>query len=68
MTLQRLICLPLCVAACVQGNSRTQPPPQSVRRPLLFHGARVIVGDGRVIENAAFLVRDGLLMQVGTRR
>jgi predicted amidohydrolase YtcJ len=33
---------------------------------LLFRGARVIVGEGRVIENAAFLVRDGLLMQVGT--
>jgi hypothetical protein len=65
--LQRLICLmPLCAVACVQVNSQTQTRPQNDRRPLLFRGARVIVGDGRVIENAAFLVRDGLLMQVGT--
>ena len=65
--LQRLICLmPLCAAACVQVNSQTQTRPQNDRRPLLFRGARVIVGDGRVIENAVFLVRDGLLMQVGT--
>jgi imidazolonepropionase-like amidohydrolase len=58
--------MPLCAAACVQVNSQTQTRPQNDRRPLLFRGARVIVGDGRVIENAAFLVRDGLLMQVGT--
>jgi len=39
--------------------------PQNDRRPLLFRAARVIVGDGRVIDAAEFLVRDGLLMQVG---
>ena len=31
----------------------------------LFTGARVIVGDGRVIEDAAFLVRGDLIVQVG---
>lgn len=31
----------------------------------LFEGARVIVGDGRVIENAAIVVSDGKIAQVG---
>lgn len=30
----------------------------------LYRDARVLVGDGRVIERAAFVVRDGLFMQV----
>ena len=53
-----------CAAACVQVNNQ-QVRPENDRRPLLFRGARVVVGDGRVIEDAAILVRDGMLMQVG---
>jgi imidazolonepropionase-like amidohydrolase len=31
----------------------------------VLRGARILIGDGRVIENGALLVQDGLLMQVG---
>src|SRR5439155_10000967 len=64
--LLRLICLlALCVTLWRPVNGQTaQTPSQNDRRPLLFRSARVIVGDGRVIDPAAFLVRDGLLMQV----
>ena len=54
-----------CAAAGVQVNNQ-QVRPENERRNLLFRGARVVVGDGRVIEDAAILVRDGLLMQVGS--
>ena len=59
-----ILLLQFCAAACVQVNNQ-QVRPENERRPLLFRGARVVVGDGRVIEDAAILVRDGLLMQVG---
>ena len=32
----------------------------------VFEGGRVIVGDGKVIENASFLVQDARITQVGT--
>jgi hypothetical protein len=68
ITVNRLVrlisLLPFCAAACVQVNN--QPVrPENDRRPLLFRGARVVVGDGRVLDDAALLVRDGLLTQVG---
>ena len=31
----------------------------------IFENARVIVGDGKVIENASFLVQDARITQVG---
>src|SRR5881398_1394153 len=33
----------------------------------LFEGARLITGDGSVIENSAFVVRDNLFAQVGRK-
>ena len=42
---------------------QAQAPP----RPVLFRGARVIVGDGRVVDDAAVLVQDGRLVAVGRR-
>ena len=44
-----------------------QPPDPSASTPAvrLFTGGRVIVGDGRVIEDAAFLVRGDLIVRVG---
>jgi len=58
-----------CAAACMRVDGQTANlNPQNDRRPLVFRGARVIVGDGRVIEDAAFVVRDGLLMQVANDR
>ena len=60
------ICLlPIAVAACVQVDSQTPSAAQNNHRPLFFRGARVIVGDGRVIDDAALLVQDGLIMEVG---
>ena len=56
--------LPLVLAACVVAGGQAVQPAQN-DRPLLFQGARVIVGDGRVIEDAALLVQGGLVMEVG---
>ncbi len=58
------------VLALLTGIARGadgQPPDPSAPIPpvQLFTGGRVIVGDGRVIEDAAFLVRDDLIMRVG---
>ena len=56
--------LPLGLAACSTVSG--QPPSgQNDRRPLLLQGARVIVGDGRVIDDGALAVQDGLLIDVG---
>ena len=45
-----------------------QPPDPAAAGPAvrLFTGGRVIVGDGRVIEDAAFLVRGDLIVRVGS--
>jgi imidazolonepropionase-like amidohydrolase len=56
------------VAACVllgvaaMAVTSGQPPAAT-----LFEGARLIVGDGRTIENGAFVVEDGRLTAVGAR-
>jgi imidazolonepropionase-like amidohydrolase len=34
---------------------------------VLFEGARLIIGDGKVVENSAFIVENGRFTQVGTR-
>ena len=48
------------------GAAAEQPDPAASAPALrLFTGGRVIVGDGRVIEDAAFLVRGDLIVQVG---
>ena len=40
---------------------------QPARSQTLYEGARLITGDGSVIENSAFFVRDNLFMQVGRK-
>jgi imidazolonepropionase-like amidohydrolase len=53
-------------SACVRADAAAAPAAQqNERRTQVFRGARVIVGDGRVIEDAAFAIRDGLIVQVG---
>ena len=58
----------LALAAGIAGGADAQPPDPAASTPALqlFTGARVIVGDGRVIDDAAFLVRGGLFVQVGS--
>ena len=58
----------LALLAGTAGEAGVQPPDSGAAAPaaLLFTGARVIVGDGRVIEGAAFLVRDGVIVRVGS--
>ena len=58
----------LALVTAIAGGADAQPPDPAASTPAvrLFTGARVIVGDGRVIEEAAFLVRDGVIVRVGS--
>ncbi len=60
--------LGLALVAAIAGGADAQPPDPTASTPAvqLFTGARVIVGDGRVIEEAAFLVRGGVIVRVGS--
>ena len=56
----------LAFLAGIAGGAVAQPlEPASVPTVTLFTGARVIVGDGRVIDDAAFLVRGDRIVRVG---
>ena len=51
----------LCLAAiCITLASGQQ-------RPILFEGARLIVGDGGVVDNSAFLIENGKFTKVGVK-
>ncbi len=56
----------LVTAACVQPPVA---PPQPIVPPdrgaVLYTGARLVVGDGRVIEGAALVVQNGLVVEIG---
>jgi imidazolonepropionase-like amidohydrolase len=54
----------LWLGAC---STDTPPTEAAAGASVIYEGARIIVGDGRVIENAAFSVRDGLIESVGPR-
>ena len=69
-SLARRRAIGLVVLALLTGIARGadgQPPDPAAATPgvRLFTGGRVIVGDGRVIEDAAFLVRGDLIVRVG---
>jgi imidazolonepropionase-like amidohydrolase len=55
------ISIPLTVLA-IAGMHRTHAQQPG---PVFFEGARLIVGDGRVIQNGAFVVENGRLAAVG---
>ena len=61
---------PLVLALVTAGAAGAdgQPPDPTASTPAvrLFDGARVMVGDGRVIEDAAFLVRGDVIARVGS--
>lgn len=50
------------LTACAQSSRPVQPPPAT---ETLFTNARVIVGDGTVIENGAFVIRNQDIVSVG---
>ena len=58
----------LALVTAIAGGADAQPPDPAASTPAvrLFTGARVIVGDGRVIDGAAFLVRGDVIVQVGS--
>ena len=60
--------LVLALVTAVAAGADGQPPDAAASTPAvrLFTGARVIIGDGRVINEAAFLVRGGVIVQVGS--
>ena len=51
----------LCLAVLALAVVRAQRPA-----PIVFEGARVIVGDGRVVENGAIVVDNGRITAIGT--
>jgi imidazolonepropionase-like amidohydrolase len=56
--------LVLVTAVCSMFVAAQAPPPGGV---VAFEGARLIVGDGKTIENSAFIVEKGRISQVGTK-
>jgi imidazolonepropionase-like amidohydrolase len=59
--IHRTQCMAIATLALVVGGCATTPPEPA----MAYEGARVIVGDGRVIENATLVVRGEKLAQVG---
>ena len=51
-------------AACAPSDSG--PPPEGAPATLLLEGARLILGDGDLIENGALLIEGDRILQVGT--
>ena len=61
-----MVALALLASLACDANGRRPAPTASTPAVQLFTGGRLIVGDGRVIEEAAFLVRDDLIVRVGS--
>ena len=62
----RLVALALLTGVACGADGQRLAPGASTPAVQLFTGGRLIVGDGRVIEEAAFLVRDDLIVRVGS--
>ena len=62
----RLVALALLTGIACDADGQRLSPAASIPAVQLFTGGRLIVGDGRVIEEAAFLVRDELMVRVGS--
>ena len=64
LLLRAVVLSTLLFAACA---SPVQSPAQAAGSATLYEGARLIVGDGSVIENAGFLVENGTFSAVGKK-
>jgi len=53
----------LVVALC--GGALVAQAPRTMARPIVFEGARLITGDGAVVERSAFVVANGRFTSVG---
>ena len=62
----RLVTLALLTVTAWRVDGRQPDSGASAAAVRLFTGARVIVGDGRVIDEGAFLVRGDLIVRVGS--
>ena len=63
-----LFCLPWLAACAPQETPLTERSNESLdpgSNVTLFEGARLIIGDGSALENAAFIVENGQFTQVG---
>ncbi len=61
-----LLCLLLVTTACAPPTAPPEPgQADGATAARLFTGARLIVGDGTVVENASFVVRNGVIVEVG---
>ena len=63
-----LFCLPWLAACAPQETPLTERSNESLdpgSNVILFEGARLIIGDGSALENAAFIVENGQFTQVG---
>src|SRR5689334_17801798 len=54
------------IGICFVGALAAQTP-RPAARAVVFEGARLIVGDGRVVERSAFVVSGGTLASVGVQ-
>src|SRR5256712_12664190 len=61
----RVVCGALMVCATTWPGLAAQAARARAEPGVLFTGVRVIVGDGTVIENGAFLVQRDMIIQVG---
>jgi len=58
----RVIITAICLSGAIGAST-----PQSSSRAVVFEGARLIVGDGRVVERSAFVVDAGKFASVGAQ-
>jgi imidazolonepropionase-like amidohydrolase len=56
----------LLAVACSEQATDNQTPVAPVSDAIIYEGARLIIGNGEVIENASFSVEDGLFVTVGS--
>src|SRR6266496_1312708 len=55
------------IAAALVAGSSAVVISQAARAPILFEGARIIIGDGRTIESGAMLIEGDAITRVGKK-
>lgn len=66
LIIKALLPLSFLLTACSQpAEESIEEDAPTVSNAIIYEGARLIVGNGDVIENASFIVEDGLIVNVG---